>query len=408
MNISLDKSILQTLISKIPPETYGSERVSIILEEIGRLPSRDRQVLRDFFNKCLAYMIEKNASDIEFGGNGNIGFVWMRIFGKLYRIRELPVISEDEACIIIANLLNEKQRLFLDKNRCLDFSHTFFIELKKTIYRFRCNAFYDMDTLALNMRAIDATTRPLTSLGFGANINKILTHGIVKQGLVLITGITGSGKSSTLDSIIHEYNQTEPVHIIVVAHPIEYVHKSFMSLIKYREVGKDVLSFKDGIVQALRQDPDVIVIGEMRDPATISAALEITDTGHKVYSTLHTSSAVESIDRILAECEVNEQERVRNRLADVLVAIISQKLVRGIDGTLIMVKEVLVVTPSVKAAIKNNNTSEIYMMINQGGALGMITMEQDLKRLYMAKKISLETAIAHSNNKTRIQQILTA
>jgi twitching motility protein PilT len=173
-------------------------------------------------------------------------------------------------------------------------------------------------------------------------------------------------------------------------------------------VGRDVLSFHEGVIQSLRQDPDIIVIGEMRDPATIMAALEVTDTGHKVFSTLHTSSAVESIDRIIAEINPVEQERVRHRLADVLVAIISQKLVPSLDGKRVLAKEVLIVTPSVKAAIKNNNTSEIYMMINQGAPQGMITMEQDLKRLYLNRQISIDNAIAYANNKTRIQQIISA
>jgi twitching motility protein PilT len=230
----------------------------------------------------------------------------------------------------------------------------------------------------------------------------------IKNGLTLITGITGSGKSTTLDAIVDAHNQIDPAHVVIIASPVEYVHTSKTCIIRHREVGRDVLSFRDGVIQALRQDPDIIIIGEMRDPETIMAALEVTDTGHKVFSTLHTSSASETIDRIVAETNPTEQVRIRNRLADVLVCIVSQKLVPGLDGKLILAKEVLIVTPSVKAAIKNNNVSEIYMMINQGGPQGMITLEQDLKRLYMSKKISLETAIAYANNKTRIHQILSA
>jgi twitching motility protein PilT len=203
------------------------------------------------------------------------------------------------------------------------------------------------------------------------------------------------------------HNKIDPAHIVIIASPLEYVHKSNVAIIKHREVGRDVLTFKEGVVQALRQDPDIIVIGEMRDPDTIMASLEVTDTGHKVFSTLHTSSAVESIDRIIAEVHPSEQDRVRNRIADVLTNVISQKLVPTLNGKITLAKEVLVVTPSVKAAIKNNNTSEIYMMINQGFQQGMITMEQDLKRLYQMKRISLETAMAFSNNKTRMQQLLT-
>ncbi|MCH7774083.1 MAG: Flp pilus assembly complex ATPase component TadA, partial [Bacteroidetes bacterium] len=246
------------------------------------------------------------------------------------------------------------------------------------------------------------------SLEFHPLTIRSLSHNYIKFGLTLITGITGSGKSSTLDSIIDHHNKFDPAHIIIIASPIEYVHTSNVSLIKHREIGRDVLSFKDGIVQSLRQDPDIIVVGEMRDPETIMAALEVTDTGHKVFSTLHTSSATESLDRIIAEVHPIEQERVRNRLADVLISVVSQKLVPTLEGKRVLAKEVLIVTPSVQAAIKNNNTSEIYMMINQGGAQGMITMEQDLKRLYLQKKITLETAITYANNKTRIKQILSA
>ena len=142
-----------------------------------------------------------------------------------------------------------------------------------------------------------------------------MNHSYIKFGLSLITGITGSGKSTTLDAIIDYHNQTNPCQIIVVASPIEYVHTSNNSIIKHREVGRDVLSFKEGVTQALRQDPDIIVIGEMRDPETILASVEVADTGHKVFSTLHTSSAVESIDRIIAEVNPAEQERVRMRLS---------------------------------------------------------------------------------------------
>jgi twitching motility protein PilT len=167
-----------------------------------------------------------------------------------------------------------------------------------------------------------------------------------------------------------------------------------------------VLSFKEGAIQALRQDPDIVVIGEMRDPDTIMTALEITDSGHKVFSTLHTASAVETIDRVIGEVPPIEQERVRMRLADTLGAVMSQKLIPSLDGKLVLAKELMVMTPSVRAAIKNNNTGEIYQMMAESGDLGMITLEQDLRRLYLQKKISLENAMVSSNNKRRFQQLL--
>ena len=401
-----EKKILENFARTIPQSLFGPDRVHYILENIDKLNENEKLALRKFYNKLLTEMIEREASDIEVGGHGNGGYVWMRIFGNKERVRELPQFTTDESAILIINLLNVNQRKFLQQERNLDFSYTFFYERGKIHVRFRSDAYFDLDTLAMNMRGINQSIRPLSSLDFHQSATRSMSHGYIKFGLSLITGITGSGKSTTLDSIIDHHNKFDPAHVIIIAAPIEFVHTSNVCLIKHREVGRDVMSFKEGIVQALRQDPDIIVVGEMRDPDTIMAALEVTDTGHKVFSTLHTSSATESIDRIIAEVHPTEQERVRNRLADVLITVVSQKLIPSLDGKRVMAKEVLIMTPSVKAAIKNNNTSEIYMMINQGGQQGMITMEQDLKRLYLSKKISLENAITYSNNKTRIQQIL--
>lgn len=402
------KTILKNFSSTIPMTLFGPDRVNYLLENIEKMASEERIMLRNLFNKFLTSMIERDSSDIEIGGHGNDGYIWLRIYGKKERVKDLPRFSEDESAIIIVNLLNSNQRSILSQTRNLDFSYTFLYDRKNVNVRFRADAYFDLDSLALNMRAINNSIRSLSSYGFHPNVLKTLSHSYIKFGLTLITGITGSGKSTTLDAIIDEHNRIDPCHIVIIASPIEFVHNSNTAIIKHREVGRDVLNFKEGVIQSLRQDPDIIVIGEIRDPETILAALEVTDTGHKVFSTMHTSSAVESIDRIVAEVNPAEQDRVRNRLADVLVAIVSQKLVPSLDGKRVLAKEVLVVTPNVKAAIKNNNTSEIYMMINQGSQYGMNTMEQDLKKLYLNKKISLENAIAYANNKTVITQILAA
>jgi twitching motility protein PilT len=402
------KSVLKSIVSTIPVSLIGLNRVVYLFENLEKLRPEDKIEIRNLFNKLLTSMIERDASDIELGGHGNSGFIWLRIYGKKERVKDFPMFTADEAALIILTLLNSAQLKFLSTTHNLDFSYSFLYERKNEEVRFRANAYFELDTLALNMRAINNQLRPIESLEFHPNVIKTMSHTFIKHGLSLVTGITGSGKSTTLDSIIDSHNKMDPAHIVIISSPIEFVHKSNVSIIRHREVGRDVASFKDGVTQALRQDPDIIVIGEMRDPDTILAALEVTDTGHKVFSTLHTSSAVESIDRIIAEVHPNEQERVRNRLADVLISVVSQKLVPSLDGKRVMAKEVLLVNSNVKAAIKNNNTSEIYLMINQGGQQGMITMEQDLKRLYLSRKISLETAIAYANNKTRIQQNLTA
>jgi twitching motility protein PilT len=402
------KNILANFAAQIPPSILGPERINFVITNISKLPSNMHLVLIQYFNSILQLMIDKEASDVEIGGYGCEGTVWFRIFGKKARVKELLTLTQDETNVLIVSILNQNQAFYLRNNRNLDFSYTFRYEKINRDVRFRADAYFDLDSVALNMRAISANVRPVETLDFHPLALQAMSHNYIKFGLSLITGITGSGKSSTLDAIIDYHNKFDPAHIVIIAAPIEYVHKSGTALVRHREVGRDVLSFKEGVIQALRQDPDIIVIGEMRDPDTILAALEVTDTGHKVFSTLHTSSAVESIDRIIAEVNPVEQERVRNRLADVLISVVSQKLVPSLDGKRVLAKEVLIVTPSVRAAIKNNNTSEIYMMINQGAPQGMVTMEQDLLRLYRAKKISLENAMAYSNNKTRMSQIIKA
>ncbi|NLA23132.1 MAG: Flp pilus assembly complex ATPase component TadA, partial [Candidatus Marinimicrobia bacterium] len=174
----------------------------------------------------------------------------------------------------------------------------------------------------------------------------------------------------------------------------------------HREVGDDVLSFRNGIIEALRQDPNIIIVGEMRDPATISAVLEATDSGHKIFSTLHTSSTVESIHRIIAEFPPDEQERIRFRLADTLKVVISQKLVPNKEGKRTLAKEILSVDYSVQAAIRNNNITEIFQMITEGKNKGMFTLQQDLYRLVRNGTITTETALNYCNNKKIMQQLL--
>lgn len=398
--------LLGEVTSQIPKTAYGPERGAWLAEHFDMVPQESRVVFIDLINSHLALMIERDASDIEMGGHATNGKIWMRIQGRKEPAPDIPVLDSDAYSVLILNLMNKKQRQTLIDERNLDFSYSFKYEKTGEYVRFRADAYFDLDFIGLNMRAIAATLRTVDTLGFHPKVLKVMHHQHVQQGLVLVTGITGSGKSTTLDAIVDMHNNTDPAHVVIIAAPIEYVHKSKKCIIRNREVGRDVPSFKDGVIQALRQDPDIIIIGEMRDPQTIMSALEVTDTGHKVFSTLHTSSAVESLDRIIAEVNPHEQERVRHRLADVLTAVVSQKLVPSLDGKRVMAKEVLVVTPNVQAAIKNNNTSEIYMMINQSSNLGMVTMEQDLKRLYMAKSISLDNAIAYANNKTRMRQIL--
>jgi twitching motility protein PilT len=396
--------VMEYVVRDMPGHYYGTERQEYIARQLESLDDKAVQVLRYFYERILEYMRSVDASDIDIGSFGTRGEIWFRVHGNKLPQAALPRLESPFADVLIQSLVLPRQRHLLLEQRSLDFSYQ--TSVNGEMFRYRGTAYFDLDAVGMNMRAITAKIRPYSTYSFHPNITNIVNLKHTKEGLILVTGITGSGKSTTLDAIIDANNSSVDSHIIIIGSPIEYVHTPARSVIRHREVGRDVLSFKDGTVQALRQDPDIVVIGEMRDPETIMSALEITDSGHKVFSTLHTSSAVESIDRIIGEVPPLEQERVRNRLGDVLRLVVSQKLIPTIDRKRTLAKEVLIVTPSVRAAIKNGNTGEIYQMITEGGALGMITMEQDLFRLYHQKIISIDEAVNHANNKKRIKQLI--
>jgi len=396
--------VFASIEGELHPYLTGSERQRTIYQRLQTLEASDRETLLELMHSFLHRMIEAEASDIDFGGQGSQSQVWLRVFNDKRPVPELGTYGLDQFSILSLNLLTPRQARHLFAHRNLDFS--FSMEYKGIRERFRGCLYFDLDYLALNMRRINNFIWPFRDYNFHPNVIRSLSLEYEKQGMILITGITGSGKSTTLDSIIDANNRTVNAHVVIIASPVECVHQSIKCLIRHREVGKDVNSFREGAVQSLRQDPDIIMIGEMRDPETIVTAMEITDTGHKVFSTLHTGSAVETIDRIVAECPVAEQDRVRNRLADVLKIIISQKLVPSLDGRRVLAKEVLVVNASVRAAIKNNNTGEIYQMINESAKEGMVTIEQDLRRLVRDRRISLDEAMNFANNKKRMQELL--
>ncbi len=400
------KRVLEELKSRVPPSLFSVDKELFIGRElIEKLPDEYRIALRNLINGFLEKVRRTSASDIDFGGLGSKKMIWLRIHGEKNPMPELGTYEITESDILIQSILLSSQREELCEGRNVDFSYTF-TGSDKQIYRNRANVAFDLNALSLNMRAIETRTRSFDQYGFHAHVTKNLHLRYTKEGLILITGITGSGKSTTLDAIVDLNNQNVNAHIIIIASPIEFVHMPKKCLIRHREVGRDTVSFKKGTIEALRQDPDIIIIGEMRDPDTIMAALEVADSGHKVFSTLHTSSAVESIDRIIAEVPNIEQDRIRSRLADVLRVVLSQKLIPTLSGARIMAKEVMVMTPSIRAAIKNNNTNEIYQMISEGHQWGMHTMEQDLAKLYFDRKISADSAVNYSNNKRRIQQLL--
>ncbi len=411
MEISAQKNrvgeIVNPLKDQIKATSKGIERHKEIGRLIEDLPQEVRLELQEIIERLLQRMYKNDASDIDMGGPGCDGKIWYRVHGDKSPDKKLPELTLTETDFLLHNIVTPSQREHLLKSRNLDFSYSLGkAEENGLEKRYRADMYFDLEHLALNMRKIDNEIRPFKSLELHPEIAKALSLKYFKYGLTLVTGITGSGKSSTLDTVIDANNRTVDSHIVIIASPVELIHKPIKSVVRHREVGRDVTSFKEGAIQALRQDPDIIVIGELRDPETIMTALEITDSGHKTFGTLHTSSAMESIERILGEVPTREQNRVRTRLADVLTCVISQKLIPSLDGKRVLAKEVLVITSSVKAAIRNNNIGEIYQMLMEGGEKGMNTMEQDLKRLYDEGKISKEEAINNANNKKRLKQLL--
>jgi twitching motility protein PilT len=398
------EELTRPMIEVIPRTVFGAERHEMIGEILESQSDDLRLRLREILDFYLHKMKELEASDIDMGGHGCGGHIWYRIYGDKKPMDGGPEYDILATDFLLHNVLSPRQREFLLDKKNLDFSYV--LDDNGTKQRFRADMYMDLEHLGLNMRRIETKIFPFRTYNFHPEIAKALSLRYLKYGLTLVTGITGSGKSATLDAIIDANNRSVDAHIVIVASPVEMVHEPRRCIIRHREVGRDVRSFKQGAIEALRQDPDIIMLGELRDAETITTALEITDSGHKVFSTLHTASAVETIDRIIGEVPEIEQDRVKTRLADVLTCVISQKLVPSLDGKRVLAKEVLLTTPSVKAAIKNDNTSEIYQMMQEGSAYGMHTLEQDLKKHYEEGRISLEEAINYSNNKKRIKELL--
>ncbi|MEX0681375.1 MAG: ATPase, T2SS/T4P/T4SS family, partial [Balneolales bacterium] len=290
-------------LNQLPDHLHGTSRLKWLFDLLERSSRESREALRGVLEQHLLKMGKYEASDIDLGGEGCAGKVWFRIHGNKKPYDESPDYRLVETDLMLLNLINQDQLEFLFEHRNLDFSHVIEIENEPT-QRYRADLYFEMDHLALNMRKIESEIRPFKGLQVHPEVARTLSLKFFKYGLTLVTGITGSGKSSTLDTIIDANNRSVDSHIVIIASPVELVHTPIRSIVRHREVGRDVPSFRDGAVQAMRQDPDIIVIGEMRDDATIMAALEITDSGHKTFSTLHTASAIESIDRIIGEVPV--------------------------------------------------------------------------------------------------------
>ncbi|MDO9578620.1 MAG: ATPase, T2SS/T4P/T4SS family [Candidatus Cloacimonadales bacterium] len=395
------------LKAAIPEYLAGADR----LKHTNKLLNDKEAWTKEAFlhvRKLLYHMVKKKASDMDFGGRRALNRIWYRIYGEKNPDNEVPSYIVDETNAMVLCLISEEQKRILYEKRSIDFAFTLVVKEDEPNIRYRGNIYFEMNDLAVNFRMINQKLFPLSALQLPDLIVKRLDLQYEKSGLFLITGITGSGKSSTLDTLIDMNNKNNHAQIIIIGNPIEFVHTSQNCIISHRELGADCLSFDRGCIEALRQDPDIIVVGEMRDPETIATVLEVTDSGHKVFSTLHTSSTVDSIHRMIAEFPPDEQERIRFRLADLLKVVISQKLVPNRRGSVTLAKEVLSVDSSVQAAIRNGNIAEIFQMLTEGKTKGMFTMQQDLYRLYKTGIIDAKEAMNHANNKKVMATMLRA
>ncbi len=313
----------------------------------------------------------------------------VRIDGKLVPLN-LPMLTGDEIQNLCYTLLTDKQKKEFEENFELDFAFSV-----PNVGRFRANYYKTLDQIAAAFRIIPEDIPSIDELGQPPIFKEIIKR---EKGLILVTGPTGSGKSTTLAAMLNEINENENKHIITIEDPVEFVHKNKKSLFSHREIGLDTKSYATALKYALREDPDVILIGEMRDQETIKAALTAAETGHLVFGTLHTNSAPQTINRIIDVFSGDEQPQIRAQLSTSLVAVISQALLPKIGGGRIAVHEILINNPAIANLIRENKIHQIYsqMQLNQQQT-GMQTQTKVLQKLLLQKVIDKDTALKYSN-----------
>jgi len=338
------------------------------------------------FKQFLYKMIELNGSDLHVKAGGSIR---ARIRGDIQPLANVQ-ITKEIALALCKELFPERYEEFL-KTKEMDFN--FKLDEK---YRFRGNAFFQMEGPALVMRVIPVEILSLKQLNMPDILYRLSN---TERGLVLVTGVTGSGKSTTLAAMISEINHHRSKHIITVEDPIEFVHKEAKCIINQRSVGQDTLSFANALKGALREDPDIILIGEMRDIETVEIALHAAETGHLVFSTLHTLDAKETVNRIIGMFPSEEQNRIRLTLASILEGVISQRLVKTVDGKRAAAMEILARTPRIAELIKESRDDEIKDALEEGHNIyGTQSFDLALVNLVMEGKISEEVALENASS----------
>jgi twitching motility protein PilT len=355
----------------------------------------------------MDYMIEDLMEEVVERGGSDLHLSaglppYIRINGKLTPTDNEPLTPE-QCQRLIFSMLNNTQRKHLEQTWELDCSYGV-----RGLARFRVNVYKDRGTYAAALRALSSKIPTIETLGL-PNIVREMSE--KPRGLLLVTGPTGSGKSTTLASMINNINITRAEHILTVEDPIEFVYEPIKSLIHQRQVGEDTKSFANALRAALREDPDVILVGEMRDLETIQLAISAAETGHLVFGTLHTSSAAQTVDRMVDVFPPEQQTQVRVQLSNSLIAVFSQTLVPkknpkpGEYGRT-LAQEIMVVTPAISNLIREGKTSQIYSAIQTGGKLGMVTLEKVLADLYKAGTIGFEAAVSKTSRADELQRLI--
>lgn len=336
-------------------------------------------------NELLAFAVENKASDIHFAAGIPPK---LRINGKLVGL-EMDPLNPAAVAEVLGSVMNDKQKKVLRERGEVDFSYA-----HQSCGRFRVNVYMDRGNMAGAFRRVDTVIPRPDQLGIPSAVVELYKR---RRGLVLVTGPTGSGKSTTLASIINKANENRSDHIITLEDPIEYVHNHKKAIVNQREVGMDTLSYNNALRAALREDPDIILVGEMRDYETISIAVTAAETGHLVFSTLHTIGAASTIDRIIDVFPPHQQQQIRTQLSMVLVSVISQQLLPTADGKgRVAAFEVMIANPAIRSLIRDAKTHQIQATVQTSKAQGMITMDDALYDLYQGGVISRDMALTYA------------
>src|SRR5215211_4283548 len=344
----------------------------------------------------LERMVGRKASDLHLtvGSQPTV-----RVNGHLYRMENFPALTAEDTRQLLYRILNTEQQKRLEIERQLDLSYSL-----PGMARFRVNIYSQRESLAGAFRLIPDELKSLEELGLPTSLYRLCDK---PRGLVLVTGPTGSGKSTTLAALIDEINRTRADHIITIEDPIEFLHRHKQCVVNQREIGPDATSFADALRGALRQDPDVILLGEMRDLETISTALTAAETGHLVFATLHTQDTAQTVDRVVDVFPPAQQHQVRVQLSVALQGIVTQQLLPRADGKgRGVAAEILIPTPAVRNLIREGKTHQIYSALQPGGSHGMQTMDTSLAELVRQRVISRELAEARSSTPEELRRLM--